>query len=103
NVSLPPVMLPPMSSTSREMAIGLMSDKLSAVQLSVLARWTVRPRLMGVPGVANVSIWGLRDRELQVRVNPQQLNIQGVALDEGVNSRGGALGECAVSERAPAS
>ena len=97
NVSLPPVMLPPLSSTSRVMAIGLMSDKLSTVQLSVLARWTIGPRLMGVPGVANVSIWGLRDRELQVRVNPQQLNIQGVALDEVVNSAGEALWESPLS------
>ena len=97
NVSLPPVMLPPLSSTSRVMAIGLMSDELSTVQLSVLARWTISPRLMGVPGVANVSIWGLRDRELQVRVNPQQLNIQGVALDEVVNSAGDALWESPLS------
>jgi Cu/Ag efflux pump CusA len=97
NVSLPPLMLPPLSSTSRVMAIGLMSDKLSAVQLSVLARWTIGPRLMGVSGVANVSIWGLRDRELQVRVNPQQLNIQGVALEEVVNSAGEALWESPLS------
>ena len=97
NVSLPPIMLPPLSSTSRVMAIGLMSDKLSTVQLSVLARWTISPRLMGVPGVANVSIWGLRDRELQVLVNPQQLNIQGVALDEVVNSAGEALWESPLS------
>ncbi|MGH6825764.1 efflux RND transporter permease subunit [Methyloceanibacter sp.] len=97
NVSLPPVMLPPLSSTSKVMAIGLMSDKLSTVQLSILARWTISPRLMGVPGVANVSIWGLRDRELQVRVNPQQLNIQGVALEEVVNSAGEALWESPLS------
>ena len=97
NVSLPPVMLPPLSSTSRVMAIGLLSDALSTVQLSVLARWTIGPRLMGVPGVANVSIWGLRDRELQVRVNPQLLNIQGVALDEIVNGTGDALWESPLS------
>ena len=91
NVSLPPVMLPPLSSTSRVMAVGLMSDKLSTVQLSVLARWTISPRLMGVPGVANVSIWGMRDRELQVRVNPQGLNIAGTNLDEIVKSTGEAF------------
>jgi Cu/Ag efflux pump CusA len=97
NVSLPPVMLPPLSSTSRVMAIGLVSDELSTVQLSVLAKWTIGPRLMGVPGVANVSIWGLRDRELQVQVNPQLLNIQGVALDEVVHSAGEALWESPLS------
>ena len=71
NVSLPPVMLPPLSSTSRVMTIGLTSQQLSTVQLSILARWTVGPRLLGVPGVANVSVWGLRDRELQVQVSPE--------------------------------
>ena len=97
NVSLPPTMLPPLSSTSRVMAIGLTSKELSTVQLSILARWTVRPRLMGVPGVANVSIWGMRDRELQVRVNPQGLNIAGTNLDEIVKSTGEALWESPLS------
>ena len=97
NVSLPPTMLPPLSSTSRVMAIGLTSKELSTVQLSILARWTVRPRLMGIPGVANVSIWGLRDRELQVRVNPQGLNIAGTNLDEIVKSTGEALWESPLS------
>jgi hypothetical protein len=27
-------------------------------QKSVIARWTIQPRLLGVPGVANVAIWG---------------------------------------------
>ena len=67
------------------------------MQLSILARWTVRPELMGVPGVANVSIWGLRDRELQVRVNPQGLNIAGTNLDEIVKSTGEALWESPLS------
>ena len=97
NVSLPPTMLPPLSSTSRVMAIGLTSKELSTVQLSILARWTVRPRLMGIPGVANVSIWGLRDRELQVRVDPQELNIAGTNLDEIVKSTGEALWESPLS------
>jgi Cu/Ag efflux pump CusA len=48
-VSKPPQMLQPLSSTSRVMMIGLSSEKLSAIELSVLARWTIRPRLMGVP------------------------------------------------------
>ena len=39
----------------------------------VLARWQIRPKLMGVPGVANVSIFGQRDRQLQVQVDPARL------------------------------
>ena len=75
-----PVMLPPLSSTSRAMKIGISSAKLDQMQLSELARWTIRPRLMAVPGVANVAIWGLRDRQLQILVDPDRLRAAGVTL-----------------------
>ncbi|WP_188064406.1 efflux RND transporter permease subunit [Sphingobium sp. KCTC 72723] len=78
----PPVMLPPLSSTSRAMKIGITSTKLDQMQISELARWTIRPRLMAVPGVANVAIWGLRDRQLQILVDPDRLRAAGVTLDE---------------------
>src|SRR5512144_1176651 len=70
NVSKPPMMIQPTSSASRFMIVGLSSEKLSLIEMSVLARWTIGPRLMSVPGVANVAIWGNRDRQLQVLVNP---------------------------------
>ena len=78
----PPVMLPPLSSTSRAMKIGISSAKLDQMELSELARWTIRPRLMAVPGVANVAVWGLRDRQLQVLVDPDRLRAAGVTLAE---------------------
>src|SRR5262245_10744366 len=53
-VSKPPVMLQPISSTSRIMKIGVTSDTRSLIDLSVLARWTIVPRVMGVAGVADV-------------------------------------------------
>ena len=52
----------------------------SPIQRSVIARWTVRPRLMGVPGVANVAIWGMRDQQLQVQVDPERLRARNVTL-----------------------
>ena len=91
NVSKPPEMLQPLSSTSRVMMIGLSSDELSAIQLSVLARWTIRPRLTGVPGVANVSIFGQRERQLQVQVDPERLRDQGVSLVQLLETTGNAL------------
>jgi Cu/Ag efflux pump CusA len=90
NVSKPPVMLQPYSSSSRVMIFGLSSDKLSPIEKSVIARWTVRPRLLGVPGVANVAIWGFRDRQLQVQVDPKQLREKGVTLQQVVASTGNA-------------
>src|SRR3954454_18804131 len=90
NVGKPPQMLQPMSSTSRVMMIGLSSQKLTPIQLSVLARWTVRPRLMGLPGVANVAIWGFRDRQLMVKTDPRRLNAHGVTLSQVVRTTGNA-------------
>lgn len=91
NVSQPPMMLPPVSSASRVMIVGLTSRELSLIDLSVLARWNIKPRLMGVPGVANVSIWGQRDRQLQVQVDPRRLAAAGVTLDQVVATAGNAL------------
>jgi CzcA family heavy metal efflux pump len=78
----PPVMLPPLSSTSRAMKIGISSKKLDQMQLSELVRWTIRPKLMAVPGVANVAVWGYRDRQLQVLVDPDRLRAAGITLNE---------------------
>lgn len=86
-----PVMIQPLSSANRFMIVGLSSDELSLMELSVLARWTIGPRLMGVPGVAHVAIWGQRDRQLQVLVEPEQLQEKGVSLDQVIATAGNAL------------
>ena len=91
NVSQPPTMIQPLSSQSRFMIVSLSSEQLSLIELSVLARWTVTPQLMGVPGVAHVAIWGNRDRQLQVLVDPATLNEQGVSLDQVVETAGNSL------------
>ena len=80
-VAHPPVMLSPLSSTSRLMKIGVSSDTLSQMEMTVLAKWTIRPRLMAISGVANVAIWGQRDRQFQVLVDPDRLRAHGVTLD----------------------
>jgi Cu/Ag efflux pump CusA len=91
SVSKPPTMINPLSSTSRCLEIGLTSDELSLIQMSVLARWTIVPRLMGVPGVANVSIWGQRKRQLQVQVDPERLRDEDVRLMQIIKTTGNAL------------
>ena len=90
NVSKPPTMIHPLSSASRVMMIGIDPNKLSPIEAGVLAHWVIRPRLLGVPGVANVSIWGLRDQQLQVQVDPEQLRDQGVTLNQVVETTGNA-------------
>src|SRR6266511_6430679 len=91
HVSKPPTMIQPLSSTGRFIIVGLSSEQLSLIQLSVLARWTIGPRLMGVPGVANVAIWGQRERQLLVQVDPHKLRGQGISLDQVIQSTANAL------------
>ncbi|MBE0561494.1 MAG: efflux RND transporter permease subunit [Ochrobactrum anthropi] len=91
NVSRPPVMLQPLSSASRVMQIGLSSSVLTNIEISVEAHWNIKPRLMGVPGVANVSIWGERNRQLQVQVDPRRLSTSNITLSQVLSTTGNAL------------
>ena len=88
SVARPPVMLSPLSSLSRVMKIGVTSQKFSQVELTTLTKWTVRPRLMSIPGVANVAIWGQRDRQLQVLVNPDRLRAHDLSIADVVRAAG---------------
>ena len=90
-VGSPPVIVPPRASTSRVMMIGLSATDISLIDLSVLARWKIKPRLMAVPGVANVTIWGQRDKQLQVQVDPARLHENGVTLTDVISTTGNAL------------
>ena len=78
----PPVIIQPLSSTSRVMKIGLTSDQMSLIDLSVVAYWKMRARLLRVPGVANVPIWGERLHQLQVQVEPERMQELGITLDD---------------------
>ena len=66
----PPIMMPPVSATSRVMKIGLSSSSVSLIDMSMTAYWKIRTRLLNVPGVANVAIWGERLKMLQVQAEP---------------------------------
>lgn len=90
-VSKLPQMIQPLSSTSRLSMIKISSDSLSPIDQSVLARWVITPRLMSVPGVANVNVWGFRDRQLQVLVDPQQLRQNRTTLADVIETTGNAL------------
>src|SRR5204862_851486 len=61
------------------------------IDMGVLARWTIKPRLNGVQGVSNVAIWGQRERQLQVQVDPQRLHDRGVSLSQVLSTTGNSL------------
>ncbi|TIS93203.1 MAG: efflux RND transporter permease subunit, partial [Mesorhizobium sp.] len=79
--SSPPVMLQPLSSTSRTMKIGLSSKELTQLDLSMTAYWKIRFRLLRVPGVANVAMWGEKLKQLQIQVDPARMLKHGVTLN----------------------
>ncbi|HKE81381.1 MAG TPA: efflux RND transporter permease subunit [Solirubrobacteraceae bacterium] len=87
----PPFMMPPLSATSRIMKIGLSSRDLNLVELSNVAYWKIRERLLRVPGVANVAIWGERLKQRHVQVDPRKLAANGVSLDRVMNATADAL------------
>ncbi len=95
----PPV-LGPISSTMGEiMLISLTSQTTSQMELRSLADWVVRPRLLGVAGVSQVSIIGGQRKQYQVLVDPARLVDYNLNLEEvtravrgsNVNASGGFM------------
>ena len=77
-----PVITPLTSSTSVVLEIGMTSEKQSLMSLRTLADWTVKQRLLAVPGVANVALYGGQVRQIQVRYDPQRLIQHGITVDD---------------------
>ena len=69
----PPIMTPLTSSTSRMLVVGLTSRTRSLMELRTAAEWTVRLRLLAVPGVASVTVFGRDKRSIQIQVHPDEL------------------------------
>jgi len=78
----PPVILPPLSSTARTVKIGISSDEYSVMELSMVTYWKIRERLLRVPGVANIAIWGERIEIPMVQVDPPRLLEHNVGIED---------------------
>ena len=87
----PPVMLQPLSSTSRVMKIGISSKDVSVIDQSMTAYWKIRARILRVPGVANAVIWGERIDMQVVQVVPQLLEQRDITLDQVMESTADAF------------
>jgi CzcA family heavy metal efflux pump len=87
-----PTVSPLTSSTMDVLKIGLVSQRLSPMELRSLAEWTLRPRLLMVPGVARANVFGGEVRELQVRVRPERLRAYRVGLLDLVRAASGGTG-----------
>ncbi len=77
-----PTLAPLTSSTSMMLAVGLTSTNRSLMQLRTVADWTLRPVLLGVPGVANVAVFGGDVRQIQIQVRPDRLLHFDLGIDD---------------------
>lgn len=77
-----PIITPLQSSTGDVLVLGLTSDKQSLMQLRTVAEWTLRPRLLAVPGVASVSVFGGDVRQMQVQFHPEKLVQYNLSLND---------------------
>lgn len=82
-----PVLGPMTSSTMDLLKVGFTSDRLTPIELRDLVEWTVRPRLLSVPGVARAIVFGGARREIQVAIDPERLR----AYHLGINQVGTAV------------
>ena len=75
--------LGPQSSIMGEiMIIGMTADSTSMQDLRNIADWTIRPRLLSIGGVAQVSVLGGDIKEYQILLNPERMKHYNVSLDE---------------------
>jgi CzcA family heavy metal efflux pump len=87
-----PILEPLTISTGTVLVVGLTSDTKSLMDLRTAADWTLRPRLLAVPGVASVSVFGGQLKQLQVQVLPEKLMQYGLALSDVVTAAQKATG-----------
>lgn len=77
-----PTMGPQTSILGEVMIIGLTADSTSMMDLRTIADWTIRPRLLSIGGVAQVSVQGGDIKEYQILIDPARMRHYGVSLDE---------------------
>jgi CzcA family heavy metal efflux pump len=77
-----PQMMPISSPVGILMKISLTAGKTSLMDVRTLADWTLRPRLLAVPGVAQVTIFGGEVKQYQVIADPAKLADYRVSLTD---------------------
>ncbi len=66
--------------------LRLANPALPLMERRRLMDWVVRPQLRGVPGLADVNVWGGEVRQIQVALDPRQLEYHNLSLDEVVRA-----------------
>ncbi|MBI4005211.1 MAG: efflux RND transporter permease subunit [Gammaproteobacteria bacterium] len=87
-----PVIVPLASSSATILTIGITSDKHNLMELREIADWTIVPRLLSVPGIADVNVFGGDIRQLQIQIDPEKLQRVGLGIDDVTHAAKAATG-----------
>jgi CzcA family heavy metal efflux pump len=77
-----PIIIPLSSSSATLLTLGLSSERVDLMSLRSLVDWSIVPRLLAVPGVADVNVFGGETKQLQIQVDPVKLQRLNLSLDE---------------------
>ena len=77
-----PVMGPVSSIMGEIMLLGVRSDTISAMDTRSLAEWVIRPSILSIPGVSQVTVMGGELKQFQVRADPLRLRQFNLTLEE---------------------
>lgn len=84
-----PTLGPQSSILGEVLIVGLTADSTSMLDLRTLADWTIRPRLLSIGGVAQVSVLGGDIKEYQILIHPHKMKHYGVSLSDVLNATTG--------------
>ncbi len=86
-----PIAVPLSSSSATVLTLGLRSDQISLMRLRSLVDWTIAPRLLAVPGVADVNVFGGEIMQLQIQLRPEQLLRFNLSVEEVIAAANSAV------------
>lgn len=77
---------PMASSSATVMTIGVKSERLDLIELRSIVDSGLVPRLLSVPGVADVNVFGGKVKQLQIQIKPEKLKLYSIGIDEVLES-----------------
>lgn len=77
-----PLVVPLSSSSATVLTLGLSSDRVDLMSLRSLADWTIAPRLLALPGIADVNVFGGEVKQLQIEADPAKLKRLNLSIED---------------------
>ncbi|MBI9039047.1 MAG: efflux RND transporter permease subunit [Bacteroidales bacterium] len=81
-----PILAPQSSLLGEILILALTADTTSPMDLRTIAEWNIRPRILSIGGVAQVTIIGGEYKQFQVFADQQKMKHYDVSLNELINA-----------------